>query len=271
MNLKSRLTAYMKNDWKFPADIDADALADEMKEALAGTDGILRDRLTLDGFEKLTASGKVSDEKCRTVFNELISDKYLLAGLGKECDDSVFGRAFSGYGALSLLEYSETRTDKIFTKDDVLRAFNAVLKCFGEEKDLRGFVDGKGWSHSIAHNADCLAAFANDENLGRDELLPIPAAVKERVWQGHSSVITEYERIHAPVLNMLGRGIIDEQEFADWITDICIYEKTGNPEDDARLIMSRCEFMISLRFKIKETHPNLLCYVSDAIIKLMEM
>jgi len=271
MNLKNQLIAHMKNDWQFSVDINADALADEMKEALASIDGILRDRLVLDGFAKLIASGKVSDEKCRVIFDELISDKYLLNGLGKECDDSIFGRAFSGYAISSLLDYSNGKDNKIFTKKDMLLAFHAVLKCFREEKDLRGFVYGKGWAHSIAHNADCLAGFAVDDNFGRDELLPVLSVIKEHVYRGHNSVIREYDRIQAPVLSMLERGIVSEKEFADWIADICVYERIGNVEEDTHLIMSRCEFMIFLRSDIKKKHPHLLCYVSDAIITLMEM
>ena len=271
MNLKNQLIEYMKNDWQFPADIDAEALADEMKEALASTDGILRDRLALDGFGKLISSGRVSDEKCRAIFDELVSDKYLLNGLGKECDDSVFGRAFSGYGIFDLFEYSEGKDDKIFTKDDIFQAFQAVLKCFNEEKDLRGFVDGKGWAHSIAHNADCLAGFAGDDKLGHSELMAILLAVKERICQGHSSIIGEHMRLREPVLSVLDRGVINEQEFADWIADICTYEKTGNAEEDVCKIMGRCEFMITLRGKIKEKHPNLFPYVFDAVIKLMKM
>ena len=271
MNLKNQLITYMKDDWNFPEDINADILADEMKEAVANPDGILRDRLSCSGFEKLILSGKVSDEKCRSIFNELISDKYLLNGLGKECDDSVFGRAFSGYGILTLLEYSEGRDNKIFTKGDTLRAFQAVIKCFSEEKDLRRFVDGKGWSHSVAHNADCLAGFASDNNLGYDEHMAILSAIKERVCQGHSSIIGEYTRLIEPVSSVIERGIISEQEFADWIASICVYTKTGNIDEDTCKIMGRCEFMITLHYGIKEKQPQLAGYVFDAIVKLMEM
>lgn len=242
MNLKTRLIACMKEDWKFPAHIDADTLAEEMKDALASPDGILRDRLVLDGFGILVMSKKVKSEKIRTIFEELVSDKFLLGGLGKEQDDSVFGRAFSGYGILSLLEYG--KGSMLFTKDDILRAYNAVLKCFREEKDLRGYVDGKGWAHSIAHNADCLAAFAADNNLGHDELIALLFAVKERVCQGHSKVISEYERLLKSVMSVLERGLITEQELAQWVNDICEYTITGNKEEDARNIMCRCEFMI---------------------------
>ena len=271
MSLKNRLITYMKDDWQFPMGIDADALADEMKEALASVDGILRDRLVLNGFGKLIESGNVSDEKCRSIFDELISDKYLLKGLGKECDDSVFGRAFSGYAILSFLEYSEGKDEKIFTEADHLQAFHAVLKCFNEEKDLRGFVDGRGWAHSIAHNADCLAEFVSSGKLGHKQHMDLLLSIKRRIFQGHSAVISEYDRILGPVLGILDGGIITEQEFADWLDNICTYEKTESPEENARHIMSRCEFMIFLRYRVEEKHPQLTPFVLDGMIKLMKM
>ncbi len=271
MELKTRLVSYMKEDWSFPADIDADALAGEMKEALASADGILRDRLALSGFEPLLSSGRVGDETCRRIFAELVSDRYLLRGLGSEQDDSVFGRAFSGYVILMLLQFSEERKEKLFTKDDVLLAFHAVLRCFEEEKDLRGFVEGKGWAHSIAHNADCLAEFAGDDHIGRDELLAILSAIKERVCQGQGQIISEYDRLREPVFSVLQRGMITEREFADWISDISGYGKCGDEKDDARCILSRCEFLLHLRAKIQEDHPNLSGYIVDGIVKLMGM
>lgn len=38
MSLKKRLVAYMKEDWRFPANIEADGLADEMKETIGNPD-----------------------------------------------------------------------------------------------------------------------------------------------------------------------------------------------------------------------------------------
>ena len=271
MSLKKRLVAYMKEDWRFPANIEADGLADEMKEAIGNPDGVLRDRLVLSGFCRLIASGRISDKKCRMLFDELVSDKYLLNGLGTECDDSVFGRAFSGYVIVELLNYNEEKKGEVFAKEDTLHAFWAVLKCFSDEKDLRGFVDGKGWAHSIAHNADCLAAFAGDGALEHDELMAILKAIKIRVHQCQGEIISEYGRILEPVLSVLGRKIISEQNFLDWLTDTCFYERTGNPDEDARNIMARLEFAINLRSKLRENYPNLISYVLDETMTLIAM
>lgn len=150
MNLKNRLIAYKKDDWKFPENIDADILADEIKEAFADTDGILRDRLALDGFDKLITSGKVSDEKCQNIFNELVSNKYLLNGLGKECDDSVFGRAFCGYGILTLLEYSSIIGEHMRLREPI----SSVIE--------RGIINEKEF-------ADWIAAICAYEKTGNAE------------------------------------------------------------------------------------------------------
>ena len=104
-----------------------------------------------------------------------------------------------------------------------------------------------------------------------DELMLILSAVRKRVCQGHSSIVSECDRLREPVLNVLERGIISDQEFKNWIADISTYEKTGDAKEDIRHIMSRCEFMIFLRGKIKEKHPHLFNIVWDAVVKLMEL
>ena len=34
------------------------------------------------------------------------------------------------------------------------------------ERDLRGFVPGKGWAHAVAHGADALGTLARSPHVG---------------------------------------------------------------------------------------------------------
>ena len=105
-------------------------------------------------FESLIESGKVSDEKCRLLLAKLISDKYLLCGLGEECDDSVFTRSFSVYYIGAIIEHNRKAGGRILDNDEVRNILCAALEYYSGEKDLRHFVEMKGWAHSAAHGAD---------------------------------------------------------------------------------------------------------------------
>jgi len=69
------------------------------------------------------------------------------------------------------------------TIDDVQTIKETVFRYINEEKDYRGYVDGKGLAHSVAHIADVLvniASFEIDNKycLGREDIYEILEAVK---------------------------------------------------------------------------------------------
>ena len=49
------------------------------------------------------------------------------------------------------------------------------------ERDLRGFVAGKGWAHAVAHGADALGALARSRQSGRLELTVLLDVVADRL------------------------------------------------------------------------------------------
>ena len=41
-----------------------------------------------------------------------------------------------------------------------------IATWYVRERDLRGFVPGKGWAHAVAHGADALGALGRLPHLG---------------------------------------------------------------------------------------------------------
>ena len=266
--LKKKLFNFMKNDWVFPSDIDGDTLVDEVKDALASTDGVLRDRLAGPSFDKLISQGKVSDEKCRSLYYEIISDKCLLRGLGKEYDDSVFGRAFYGYAAMTLVEYNETVNKRLFGDNDVRDFLSALLKCLSEEKDLRAFDKEKGWAHVVAHTADVLGLIAQNSAIGHDGLLDILYAIKDKICIDHHCYVDgEQFRLATAMAEVLKREIVTEKEFSEWIGSFLEASKTDDPAKIAWSLSNRAEFVMSVQYQLKE-RPNLRPHTLNALEKL---
>lgn len=87
----------------------------------------------------------------------------LEVGLGEPDDDSVFLRA----GSLAVLKrVVEADNQRSFLEREELEAWlDAVVALLGSERDLRGYVPGKGWAHAIAQVADTLRVFALSRQL----------------------------------------------------------------------------------------------------------
>jgi len=60
----------------------------------------------------------------------------------------------------------------------VLDVYKKVIGYYVKEKDLRGFVEIKGWAHSSAHTAECLSSLVKSGYIKYNELLEILNIIK---------------------------------------------------------------------------------------------
>lgn len=86
-------------------------------------------------------------------------------------------------------------------------------------RDYRGFVDGEGWRHGLAHGADLLMQLALNPALDRGQLDRVLAAVAAQVSPAGAPahVHGEAERLARPVLFALRRGLHDEAAWSAWL------------------------------------------------------
>ena len=100
-------------------------------------------------------------------------------GLGQSDTDSVFRRSFS---ALILAECIARDTERpLVPGGKVLEWGDRIATWILEERDLRGFVPGKGWAHAVAHGADALATLARSPHVGQAELNVLLDVIAERL------------------------------------------------------------------------------------------
>ncbi|MCL2559040.1 MAG: DUF2785 domain-containing protein [Turicibacter sp.] len=265
-DLKARLNEIEKQGWQFPEGVDADRFVDEVIDALASVDSDLRELALTASYYLIEEQGLVSDAKCRLLLPELISEKRLLKGLGKIDDDSVFARAFYVYAVGSLIDYNKQVTKRIFTKDEILAAFEAVLTCFNGEIDLRDYVSPQGWAHAVAHYGDNLGVFAEDGALEHTHLMAILTAIRDKIGISvHQYRAGEDRRLAGVVTKVLERGLISEDEFSHWLGGFLSAENELNT-----VHYNTANFLWSMRFMLKddlkETYDQ---YVRDVVIKLL--
>ena len=138
-------------------------------------------------------------------------------GLGDVESDTVFRRSFS---ALILTEcIDRTTTAALGGPNVVLRWGDRIMSWYARERDLRGFVAGKGWAHAVAHGADALGALARSPVLGRLELTVILDVIADRLLTPTDAFLVcgEGDRLAFATMHLLRRDILGIDVLEPWV------------------------------------------------------
>ena len=125
-----------------------------------------------------------------------------------------FGKPFA---ALVLAEVA--RADRIrpwMTVGERARMVERAAGFLEGVRDYRGFVDGEGWRHGVAHGADWLMQLALNPALDSAQLQRIVAAVDRQLMPDHAYVFDEPARLARPLLIAARRGARPEAEWTAW-------------------------------------------------------
>jgi hypothetical protein len=138
-------------------------------------------------------------------------------GLGEVESDTVFRRSFS---ALILTECIDRSTKAALGGPNVvLRWGDKIMSWYARERDLRGFVPGKGWAHAVAHGADALGALARSPLMGKLELTVILDVIADRLLEPTETffVCGEGDRLAYATMHLLRRDIVGIDVLEPWV------------------------------------------------------
>ena len=197
-----------------PSGLPLADLTAELTAMLGDTDPRRRDRI---GFEVLArwVSDGVYDDLLQGLGDGMASG--LGVGLGETGTDTIFRRSFS---ALVLAECVRRDNEvHVLPPDSVLSWGDRVASWLVRERDLRGFVPGKGWAHAVAHGADALAALACSESMGRLELTVLLDVIADRLLQEsyHRFVHGEDDRLAVATLEIMRRDLVGLEVLEPWL------------------------------------------------------
>lgn len=179
---------------------------------IGSTDSELRDKLIYSSFCKMILEGKLEEEQLIDLFETSMSDSFLFKGIGEQGADTVFTRSFTSL-LIALILYKDG-DDDFLSVSMVETARERLLEYIQAERDLRGFVPGKGWAHSLAHAADAIDELVKNKKVG-SACFPVILNVLWDKMLVSESVYTrqEEERVVVPIVAMLHRGL-DRNEVA---------------------------------------------------------
>ena len=257
--LKQQLTQIRDNDYNLPNGANVDGIIADMLGFIGHTDAELRDKLIYKTFVQWAeVKGIISTDKMKQILDICLSDAHLFYSIGESGTDSVFTRSFSSL--IISVAFCVHDENPFLTANDIQSIKETVLRYIALEKDFRGYVDGKGWAHAVAHIADALINIAgcsvdNKLCIGREGFLEILQAVKTLACNNqHIYSAEEDERLAiTPFVGAVYLNILTAKELMDWIDSFNMSDNEwwkGTVPGDYYLHVNRKNFMRSLYFKL---------------------
>ena len=190
---------------------------ERMLKQIGNPNSYLRDKLIYQSFGKLIISNQLNANELEKLLAQLNRDDYLFYGIREQGTDSVFTRSFSVLVIAAIIEYDvvELQLDKRIIEHTLKKIVEYMLA----EKDTRGFVEGKGWAHAIAHGADALDALAKHPEMKTEYRTEILHAIEHSLLRKVDYLDEEEERL-AIIISSLLKHQDAEQEIQLWIEKI---------------------------------------------------
>jgi hypothetical protein len=198
----------------------------------------------------------------------------LSVGLGEQGTDTVFRRSFS---ALVLGEcIARDNLRPLLPGGKILEWGDRLATWLLRERDLRGFVPGKGWAHAVAHGADALATLAGSPHLATPELTVLLDVIADRLLLPVDRLFTsgEPDRLALATMNVLRRNVVPLRVLEPWIARLTAAAATRSSYDDrdphlvggnAESFLRALYLQLSLGPRPPQVRSDLLLVVVDAL------
>lgn len=234
-----------------------DKLIDSMMKHVGSIDPVLRDKLIYTTFSKFIYDGIIPNSKMLNMLEICLDEDHLFYKIGEKMTDSVFTRSFSSL-IVALILANDDGT--LLDAKKVMEIKTAILEYLDKEKDTRGFVENKGWAHSIAHGADMLTALVSHEHLQMNLLADVLKSIETCLLKNIVYQDEEEERLIFAVEALLEKGM-EKQILMNWIKAFSStlnkeQEKCGQTLPFYRSKINVTNFMKTLYFRLKLTNPD---------------
>ncbi|GAA5024807.1 DUF2785 domain-containing protein [Actinopolymorpha pittospori] len=200
--------------FRLPHDRPLDDLTAELVHMLGDVDPKVRDGIAYPVLAAWISEGVYDD--LLAGFGDGVSEG-LFNGLGEDGTDSVLRRSFS---ALLLAEsVLRDQVARAVHSDAIFRWGDRAASWFVRERDLRGYVEGRGWAHAVAHGADLIAALARSEHFGKLELTVLLDVIADRLLTPttHRLLHGEDDRLAFAVMTVLHRNRLGIDVLEPWV------------------------------------------------------
>jgi hypothetical protein len=200
--------------FKLPAQASAAELTRETLAFIPLTDPRLRDEIGYEAFAAWVYRDQLlTPAQLESVRRTLMS--MARAGLGQDPGDGVFARSFALLD-LSVLAAADLKRP-FLTAAAHAELLDLALDSLARERDLRGYVAGKGWAHATAHAADLVKFLARSPQLRTEDAPRIVSAVAARLCSAQQVFVWgEDARLADALRSLVLHADVPLAPFEDW-------------------------------------------------------
>ncbi|MFD1851816.1 DUF2785 domain-containing protein [Oceanobacillus bengalensis] len=249
-----------------------DQLIDRMLDNIGSVDSELRDTLIFNTFGSLILEDYLTKKQMEHILEDCLS--YLFLDIGQKESDSVFTRSFSALVIGLILE--KDRQQRFLSDDVLIQVFEESITYLRLENDIRGYVKGKGWAHSIAHGADLLTEAIRHPHFNIVLSSKCLEIIKICLFKESTSeapyVDDEEERLIFAVEALMEKGLTDS-DIAIWVLSISNELKELLENEGYRLsfFWKRTNVVNFLRgFYFRLLYKNDCLKLQDKIVNILE-
>jgi hypothetical protein len=235
MHDKSFWRKIVDTEYAVPDGYTAVELTGELFGYLSLPDPELRDKFGYFIFSSWVLADRLTVDYLRTLIPRL--QELLTTGIGEQGTDTVFGRTFGALW-LAVIVYYDNHHRQFMTEAETRSVMNSALTYFAQERDLRGYVAGKGWAHSCAHTADLIDELVQHRHLGAADVVRMLNAIAHKA-QALTGIIYQHEedeRMAYAVVTAFQNKLVTAEivtvwlkPFEDWAEEHPRYSYSGDP------------------------------------------
>lgn len=253
--LKEKLVKIKENNYLLVEEAEYFPIGLEMMDNIGALDPELRDRLIYVTFFHWITKKRFAFEQLRYLLNISLDSSHLFYKLTDKDEDAVFTRTFSVLIA-ALIIYVHREEEFLFEKE-LYEAKEKLVEYMLKEKDVRGYVEGKGWAHSAAHTADALDELAQCSVFNKNDIMDILNAIKAKVCTGNYVFIDEEsERMVTAVESAFNRKIFSSNEVIEWLQGFKVEKPQIKGSQYYHLKVNVKEFLRCLYFRFLDTEDS---------------
>lgn len=264
--LKGKLIEITNNNYLIKKDYDYFALGLEMMENIGSTDPELRDELIYGILYNWISNSRFTVEQLKDLLSISLSRSQLFYKLGDNDEDAVFKRTFSVLVVALII--NEHRKENFLSENVLSEVKEKLIEYMREERDVRGFIEVKGWAHSAAHTADALDELVQCTCINKIDLMDILNSIKTKVCIGYYTYVDEEsERMVTVVENSINRNILSKSEIEEWLQGFSIKSSKASYIENFHSKVNKKGFLRSLYFRLLENEDS--SFIINEIKKIL--
>jgi ribosomal protein S13 len=271
--LRAQLESLKSNKWVMPDVAARQVLALDLLGCLGSSDPVLRDELAFEALSAWMRSKQLTNDTLHSINRQL--QHILDTGAANHAGTASQHGFLLPFAALTLAEVARVdRLQAFLTEPELDQLVTSGVNYLQKVRDYRGFVEGEGWRHGVAHGADVMLQLSINPRLTRNHSDQILASIASQIAPSgdHFYKYREGERLMAPVFYLARRENITSLDWETWLGELVSTIKADAPASQVALARRHnlAGFLLPLYFSVQESgdarqRERLLPAVSKAL------